>query len=75
MADTKPSDKIAFETLIRSGRRQNRIDWTPTGDQADTDALNAAIRQASGRVAPESGSEPHPWKSLRDADKRDSGDA
>jgi len=36
------SDKVAFETLVRAGRRQNKIDWTPTGDQADQDALNRA---------------------------------
>ncbi len=66
MSNEKLSDKIAFETLIRSGRRQNRIEWTPTGDKADNDALNAAIRRASGRDAPESGEEPqsHPWKSI-----------
>jgi len=74
MSEQKLSDRDAFNVFVRAGQRRNKINWTPTGDQEDTDALNRAIRRASGRDAPESGGEPHPWKSLQDADKRDSGD-
>jgi len=56
------SDRDAFNVFIRAGQRRNKISWIPTGDKEDTDALNRAIRRASGRDAPESGSEPHPWK-------------
>ncbi len=64
MSDQKPSDKVAFESLIRSGRRTNRVSWTPVPGQDDRDALNAAIRRAAGRGDPEPVGEPHPWKSL-----------
>ena len=60
----KLSDAEAFDVLIRAGRKRNKIEWTPTGDQADTDALNAAIRKAAGRGEPEPDTQPHPWKSL-----------
>ena len=66
MTDTKLSDKDAFNVFIRAGRKRNKINWTPTGDQADTDALNRAIRRAGGKDAPEPVGEPHPWKSLQD---------
>jgi len=70
MSDTpKTSDKQAFEQLIRSGQRRNKIEWTPTGDQEDTDALNRAIRRASGREDPEPGDQPFPWRSLGDDDR------
>jgi len=74
MADTKLSDKVAFESLIRSGRRTNKVEWVPVPGQDDRDALNRAIRRAAGKDAPEPVGEPHPWKSLQDAGKRDSGD-
>jgi hypothetical protein len=66
MSDTKVSDKAAFEQLVRSGNRTNRINWTLSGDQSDVDDLNAAIRKASGRGEPEPGEEPrsHPWKTI-----------
>jgi hypothetical protein len=66
MSDQKPSDKVAFETLIRSGRRTNRLSWTPVPGQDDRDALNAAIRRAAGRGEQEPGEESrsHPWKSI-----------
>ena len=60
----KLSDRDAFNVFIRAGQRKNKIEWTPTGDQADTDALNRAIRRAAGRGEPEPVGEPHPWKSL-----------
>ncbi len=63
MSDQKLTDKEAFESLFRSGRK-NKINWTPTGDKEDTDALNRAIRRASGRDAPEPVSEKFPWKSV-----------
>jgi len=74
MSNTKLTDKAAFETLIRSGRRQNKVDWVLGGDQSDVDALNRALRRAGGKDAPEPIGEPHRWKSLESADKRDSGD-
>jgi hypothetical protein len=74
MSDEKLSDRDAFNIFVRAGQRRNKIDWTPTGDPADNDALNRALRRAGGRDAPEPGGEPHPWKSLQDAGKRDSGD-
>ncbi len=74
MSNTKLTDKAAFEQLVRSGRRQNRIEWTPVPGQDDRDSLNRALRRAAGRDAPEPGGEPHPWKSVQDADKRDDGD-
>jgi len=74
MSGQKLTDKAAFEQLVRSGRRQNRINWTPVPGQDDRDALNDAIRKASGRGEQESGDEPHPWKSLQDGGQRDSGD-
>jgi hypothetical protein len=66
MVGAKPSDKVAFESLIRSGRRQNKIEWVPVAGQGDRDALNAAIRKASGRGEPEPGEEPqsYPWKTI-----------
>ncbi len=66
MSSQKPTDKSAFETLIRSGRRTNRVNWTPAPGQDDRDALNRALRRAAGRDAPEPGEapQPHPWKSL-----------
>ncbi len=65
MSDTpKMSDRDAFETLIRSGNRTNRINWTLSGDRQDVDDLNAAIRRASGRDDPEPGGEKFPWKSV-----------
>jgi len=66
MSDTKPmSDRQAFESLIRSGRRTNRINWTLSGDRQDADDLNAAIRKASGRgEQEEDGARSYPWKSL-----------
>ncbi len=76
MSDTpKMSDKAAFEQLVRSGNRTNRVNWTLSGDQSDVDALNRALRRAGGKDAPEPVGEKFPWKSLQDADKRDSGDA
>ncbi len=64
MSGQKLTDKIAFESLIRSGRRTNKVEWTPVPGQDDRDALNAAIRRAAGRGEQESDDEPHPWKSL-----------
>ncbi len=67
MSDTpKMSDKAAFESLIRSGQRKNKVDWVLGGDQADTDSLNRALRRAAGRDAPEPGEEPqsYPWQSI-----------
>jgi hypothetical protein len=66
MTDAKPTDKVAFESLIRSGRRTNRVNWVPAPGQDDRDALNQAIRRAAGRGEQESGEEPQPrpWKSL-----------
>jgi hypothetical protein len=69
MSSQKPTDKSAFETLIRSGRRTNRVNWTPAPGQDDRDALNRAIRDASGRGAPEPGDQPFPWRSLGDDDR------
>ncbi len=64
MADEKLTDKVAFETLIRSGRRQNKIEWVPVAGQEDRDALNQAIRKAAGRGEPEPDAQPFPWKSV-----------
>ncbi len=66
MSDTKLTDRQAFEQLVRSGNRTNRINWTLSGDQSDVEDLNAAIRRAAGRGEQESGEEPQsqPWKSL-----------
>ncbi len=64
MSNEKPSDREAFEQLVRSGRRQNKIEWTPVPGQDDRDALNRAIRKASGRGEQEPGDEPFPWKSV-----------
>jgi hypothetical protein len=66
MSNVKPSDREAFESLIRSGRRTNRIEWVPVPGQDDRDSLNRALRRAAGRDAPEPGEEPqsHPWKSI-----------
>jgi hypothetical protein len=66
MSDQKPSDKAAFEQLIRSGRRTNRVDWVPAPGQDDRDALNQAIREASGRGKQEQFARPFPWKSIED---------
>jgi len=70
----KTSDREAFEQLVRSGRRTNRLSWTLSGDRQDVDDLNAAIRRASGRGEPEPDAQPHPWKSLESGNQRDSGD-
>jgi len=66
MADAKPTDKVAFESLIRSGRRTNKVEWTPAPGQDDRDALNQAIRKAAGCGEQEPGEEPqsYPWKSI-----------
>jgi hypothetical protein len=70
MTSEKLSDKQAFEQLLRSGQRTNKISWTPSTSldpadrAADRDALNRAIRRASGRDDPEEDRKPHPWKSL-----------
>ncbi len=61
---TKTSDRDAFETLIRSGRRTNRLSWTLSGDRQDVDDLNAAIRKASGRGEQEPDDKPFPWTSI-----------
>jgi len=73
MSNTKQmSDKQAFETFVRSGQRQNRISWAPSTSldpadrAADRDALNRAIRRASGRDDPEEDRKPYPWKSLNE---------
>ena len=66
MSNEKLTDAEAFDVLIRAGRKRNKISWTPTGDQADTDALNRAIRRAAGRDDPESADRPFPWKALGD---------
>jgi hypothetical protein len=56
--------------MIRSVRRQNRLSWTPSTSldpadrAADRDALNQAIRKASGRGEPEEGAQSFPWTSL-----------
>ncbi len=52
MSERKLTDKAAFESLIRFGRRTNKVNWTLSGDQSDVDDLNAAIRKASGRGEP-----------------------
>jgi len=72
MSDQKPTDKAAFEQLIRGGQRANKVNWTPIAGQADTDALNRAIRRASGRDDPEEGGEPFPWKNLGGGDEKGS---
>ena len=64
MSNTKVSDKAAFEQLVRSGNRTNRINWTLSGDRQDVDDLNAAIRRASGRGEIVRDAQPHPWKSI-----------
>ena len=66
MSEQKLTDKVAFESLIRSGRRTNRVEWVPAPGQDDRDALNAAIRRAAGRGEQEQSDQPHPWKSLKD---------
>jgi len=67
----KLSDADAFNLFVRAGQRKNKISWIPTGDKEDTDALNRAIRRASGRDDPESDSQPFPWRSLGDDDRED----
>ena len=64
MSGQKLTDKAAFEQLVRSGRRQNKIEWVPVPGQDDRDALNAAIRKASGRGEQEPDDKPFPWKSV-----------
>jgi hypothetical protein len=66
MSERKLTDKAAFESLIRFGRRTNKVNWTLSGDQSDVDDLNAAIRKASGRGEPEPGEEPrsYPWETI-----------
>jgi hypothetical protein len=64
MSGQKLTDKVAFETLIRSGRRTNRLSWTLSGDRQDVEDLNAAIRKASGRGEREPDDKPYPWKSI-----------
>jgi len=64
MSGQKLTDKAAFEQLVRSGRRKNRIEWVPVPGQDDRDALNAAIREASGRGKQEQSARPFPWKSI-----------
>jgi hypothetical protein len=64
MSERKLTDKAAFESLIRFGRRTNKVNWTLSGDQSDVDDLNAAIRKASGRGEPEPVGEKFPWTSL-----------
>ena len=64
MSNEKPTDKVAFESLIRFGRRTNRVEWTPAPGQDDRDALNQAIREASGRGKQEQSDQPYPWKSI-----------
>ena len=73
MSDQKPTDKSAFEQLIRDqrGQRANKISWIPVAGQEDRDALNRAIRRASGRGEQESGDQPFPWTSLKDGDRED----
>jgi len=71
------SDKQAFETFVRGGQRQNKISWVPSTSldpadrAADRDALNRAIRRASGRDDPEEDRKPYPWKSLEAGDDED----
>ncbi len=48
----KTSDRDAFEILIRSGQRKNKVNWIMRGDRQDVDDLNAAIRKASGPASP-----------------------
>jgi hypothetical protein len=66
------SDADAFNVLIRAGRRKNKVDWVLGGNQSDVDDLNAAIRRAGGKDAPEPVGEPHPWKSLEVGDEEGS---
>jgi hypothetical protein len=74
MSDTpKLSDRDAFNIFVRAGQRRNKISWTPTGDQEDTDALNRAIRRAAGRDDPEEDRRPYPWTSLSGHDGNKSG--
>ncbi len=83
MTDQKKSDPkeviSSFNQLIRNQRASQRVSWTPSSspdpaDQAaDRSALNRALRRAGGHDAPEPGGEPHPWKSLKSADKREEG--
>ena len=57
---------------FRQLRKSNRVDWNPSTSrnpaerQRAHDALNRALRRASGRDAPEPGAAPetHPWRSL-----------
>ena len=67
----KTSDRDAFETLIRSGQRKNKLSWTLSGDQSDVDDLNAAIRKASGRGEREPDDKPFPWKSVAGDESED----
>jgi len=62
----KTSDRDAFETLIRSGQRKNKVNWIMRGDRQDADDLNAAIRKASGRGEQEEDRKPFPWTSISD---------
>jgi len=78
MSDKKQmSDKQAFEAFVRSGQRQNKISWVPSTSldpadrAADRDALNQAIRKASGRGEQEEDAEPFPWTSLKDGGRED----
>jgi hypothetical protein len=74
MTDKKRPD---LNDLLRRSRSTNKVDWEPEDSpdpavrQRDRDALNAAIRRASGRDDPESDSQPFPWRSLGDDDRED----
>jgi len=77
MSNTRLSDREAFETFVRSGQRQNKISWTPSTSldpadrAADRDALNRAIRRASGRGEREPDDKPFPWKSVAGDESED----